>query len=305
MKRIISFWHFSTPREKNPHSLISPWEINGGNAGKTERAFIAVIRETCQLRYVPVSLFHIAVCTSHDWQLLRLSSLTLALLQIWVYLHCRGIAQQEEGSAAAVSSLVLFLGLFAMISEKRYWAVLPWQHRMELRWIVAVCQGLSLLVSRVCFLRVNHAYHAYRHLSTGSLQGCHGCRPSFTWGRTTNSHLLSVTPRERETRGRVAVFVLRRGFSLHAWRRLSCWRQRRPGWLCNWNVYFKFLTCLCCSRTLSLVDARFNNQFWFFCVVLIPSLSLFLSHCVMRCSSSFLLSPPSFFFSRIQRHSDT
>lgn len=35
MKRIISFWHFAAPweKEKNPHSLISPWEINGWNAG--------------------------------------------------------------------------------------------------------------------------------------------------------------------------------------------------------------------------------------------------------------------------------
>lgn len=63
----------------------------------------------------------------------------------------------EEGSAMAVSSVFCFWA-FAMISEKRYWGVLPQQHRMELRWIVALCQGLSLRVSRVCLLRVNHAY---------------------------------------------------------------------------------------------------------------------------------------------------
>lgn len=63
----------------------------------------------------------------------------------------------EEGSAMAASS-VFCSWAFAMISEKRYWGVLPWQHRMELCWIVALCQGLSLHVSRVCLLRFNHAY---------------------------------------------------------------------------------------------------------------------------------------------------
>lgn len=63
----------------------------------------------------------------------------------------------EEGSLMAASS-VFCSWAFAMISEKRDWGVLPWQHQMEPCWIVALCQGLSLRVSRACSLRVNHAY---------------------------------------------------------------------------------------------------------------------------------------------------
>lgn len=83
-------------------------------------------------------------------------ALTLALLHFG-NLHCSECCPAEEGSAMAASS-VFCSSAFAMISEKRYWGVLPWQHRMELCWIVALCQGLSLRVSRVCLLRVNHAY---------------------------------------------------------------------------------------------------------------------------------------------------
>lgn len=51
-----------------------------------------------------------------------------------------------------------FLFCYDFWTKKRYWGLLLWQHRMKQCWIVALCQGLSLRVSKGCLLRVNHAY---------------------------------------------------------------------------------------------------------------------------------------------------
>lgn len=160
MKRIISFWHFAAPweKEKNPHSLISPWEINGWNAGGGKKPQI----DPCCFNQGNVSA-HICPCpftlylsgehrAPHCF--LRFNT---GFTPDWLLTLQRSFTQQREGSSVAVSSLFCSWA-FAMISEKRYWGVLLWQRRMELRWIVALCQGLSLRVSRVCLLRVNHAY---------------------------------------------------------------------------------------------------------------------------------------------------
>lgn len=151
-------------REKIPLGLISPWEISGGNAGnRNVTSVVAIIKETCQ-----------PACIHCCWESLRyhMGPTCLTIQSSWgsLFLMCCNIGYApfgvftlqeccpaEEGSAVAASS-VFCSSAFAMISEKRYWGVLPWQHRMELCWIVALCQGLSLHVSRVCLLRVNCAY---------------------------------------------------------------------------------------------------------------------------------------------------
>lgn len=119
------------------------------HVGSDVRACPCVAASCCDTTYLP-----------HSQQLLGLSVFFMCFnagfTPRWVFTLPKR-CPAEEGSAMAVSSAFCSWA-FAMISEKRYWGVLPWQHRMELRWIVALCQGLSLRVSRVCLLRVNHAY---------------------------------------------------------------------------------------------------------------------------------------------------
>lgn len=134
---------------------------SGKHVGSDVRPFtlprVAVIQHTC------------LIISSCSGRLLFFVCFNAGFAPDWVFALRKRCPAEEEVSAMAVSS-VFCSWAFAMISEKRYWGVLPWQHRMELCWIVALCQGLSLRVSRVCLLRVNHAYQLNR-LSVGCLRG--------------------------------------------------------------------------------------------------------------------------------------
>lgn len=105
---------------------------------------------------------HVCLCTclSHNEQLLSLS-IFLMCFNIGFAPDCVFTLQEcspgDEGSVMAASSVFCYRA-FAISEKNGYWGVLPWQHRMELCRIVALRQGLSLRVSRVCSQRVNHAY---------------------------------------------------------------------------------------------------------------------------------------------------
>lgn len=153
MKRIISFWHFTAPREekkRNPHSLISPWEINGGK--NRAEGCVAVIKETCRFRYVSVSFSSAASCfdvtyLSHEEQPLGL----------WMcfktgFTPVRVFASQKHRPVKGSFSCgcfftVLFLG-FCYDIWKKVLGCVAMVTQDGARQIVALCQGLSLRVKR-------------------------------------------------------------------------------------------------------------------------------------------------------------